>query len=87
MVTCDYCNSKLQRHAFCSNAHKMQYHRTHVTERNTVATKKSLDVTKSNNSVTEGNKVDSPVTNRNVLPSNSLCQHYQMKGLCKKGCK
>lgn len=85
MVTCDYCDTKLKRHAFCNSAHKMQYHRTHVTESNIQNTKDRVHVTKGNNVATSVKEVKKQI--KKVASRSTLCPHYQMRGVCKKGCK
>ena len=81
--TCDYCESKLNRHVFCSNKHKVAWHRANVTKgyiQVTNGNNEKVSVTKSNKDVIK--KVKEVATKKSI----SMCKHGAMKGLCRKGC-
>ena len=75
MVKCDYCETRLDRHAFCNSAHKMQFHRHNVTISNKIKENVTL-----RNEIPK--KIQEIVTERNIV----TCKHGAMLGLCKHGC-
>lgn len=78
MVNCGYCNKELKRVVFCSNSHKVIYHRR--------ATKflenklKNLEKLKDLSPLKDIKKIRTVLKKADTF---KLCEHGAMPGLCK----